>query len=175
MKKILIIGISGTGKTMIANTLSTQLHIEVTHYDALVWKDSWVEIDEQIITKQLQDVLATESWIIEGYIHPLATQKLQDADTIIYLDYSGVQALTGGLQRWWRYRGIHRPEIANGCTETLDVRFLYNIWTRTERKDIERAIIGFEDKIIRLTSRKQTTTFLHNVLNISTHKSIPSL
>ena len=49
--------------------------------------------------KQLNEAVKKEKWIIEGYIHPSANIRLENADTIIYLDYSGLQVVIGGLQR----------------------------------------------------------------------------
>ena len=160
MNKVLIIGISGTGKTKLARTLSDFLKIPITHYDTLVWGESWNEVDEKKVEKQLNEVVKRERWIIEGFIHPAAKIKLENADTVIYLDYSGLQAMIGGLQRWWQHRGKTRPEMAVGCIEEFNWDFLKVMWKRGERPEIEEAIKDFVDKIVRLKTRKETDNFL---------------
>ena len=120
MSKILIIGISGTGKTRLAKKLSDSLKIPVTHCDEFVWCENWREEDEKIVEQKLEEVVKKDKWIIEGFIHPAAKSKLKNADTVIYLDYSGLQAMLGGLYRWWQHRGKTRPEMATGCIETFD-------------------------------------------------------
>ena len=160
MNKILIIWISGTGKTRISKKLSEILKIPVTHYDKFVWWENWQEVDEKIVEKNLIEAVYKDKWIIEGFIHPAWKIRLEKADTVIYLDYSGFQAMLGGLQRQWKYRGITRPEMASWCTEKLDLIQLKLMYNRLERPEIEEAIKGFEDKIIRLKSRKEVDKYL---------------
>lgn len=163
MNKVLIIGISGTGKTKLAIKLSSVLKIPVTHYDTLVWGESWNEVDEKIIEKQLIAIIKKEKWIIEGFIHPAAKTRLEHAETVLYLDYSGTEACIGGLQRWWQYRGKNRPEMATGCIEKFNWNYLKVMWRRAERPQIEEVIKGFENKVIRLKTRKETDNFLTNI------------
>lgn len=160
MNKVLIIGISGTGKTKLARKLSDFLKNPITHYDELVWRECWKEVDEKIVEKKLNEVVKRDRWIVEGFIHPSAKIKLENADTVIYLDYSGFQAMIGGIQRWWQHRGKTRPEMAAGCIEKFDWDFLKVMWKRVERPEIENAVKGFENKIIRLKTRKETDNFL---------------
>ncbi|MFA5962078.1 MAG: hypothetical protein WC848_05330 [Parcubacteria group bacterium] len=160
MDKVLIIGISGTGKTRLARKLSDFSKIPVTHYDEFVWGENWKEIDEKIVEQKLEEIIKKDRWIIEGFIHPAAKSKLKNADTIIYLDYSGWQAFWGGLSRWWRCRGKTRPEMAAGCIEKFDWNYLEVMWKRAERPEIEEALKGFEDKIIHIKNRSGTDNFL---------------
>lgn len=164
MNKVLIIGISGTGKTRLARKLSDFLKIPTTHYDEFVWGENWKEIDEKVVEQKLEEVIKKDKWIIEGFIHPAATSKLENADTVIYLDYYGWQAFWGGLCRWWTYHGKTRPELAVGCIEKFDWNFLKVMWKRGERPEIEEAIKGFENKIFRLETRRETNNFLAQLI-----------
>ncbi|OGY88166.1 MAG: hypothetical protein A2233_04675 [Candidatus Kerfeldbacteria bacterium RIFOXYA2_FULL_38_24] len=164
MNKVLIIGISGTGKTGLAKKISDFLKIPVTHYDEFVWDENWNEVDEKIVEQKLEEVIKKDGWIIEGFIHPAAKSKLKNADTVIYLDYSGWQAFLGGLNRWWIYRGKTRPEMAAGCIEDFNWNYLKVMWKRAERQEIEETIKGFENKMIRLKTRSETDNFLAKLL-----------
>jgi adenylate kinase family enzyme len=160
INKVSIIGISGTGKTHFAKKLSDFLKIPITHYDEFVWGKGWKEVDEKIVEKKLLEIIKKERWILEGFIHPASKARLENSDTVIYLDYSGFQAMLGGLQRWWRHRGKTRPEMADGCIEKLEWDYLKVMWKRSERPEIEEAIKGFEDKITRLKTRKEASDFI---------------
>jgi len=163
MNRVLIIGISGTGKTWLAKKLSDFFKIPVTHYDELAWRKNWKEEEQKIVEQKLKKIITQDEWIIEGFIHPAAKIKLQLADTIIYLDYPGWLAAWGGLARWWKHRGKTRPEMAEGCVEKFDWKYLKVMWRRGERPEIEEAITGFENKIILLKTRKETEKFVANL------------
>lgn len=136
------------------------LKIPITHYDTLVWKENWQETDEKIVEQKMIEVIKKDKWIIEGYINPAGKAKLENADTVIYLDYSGLRATIRGLQRWWKYSGKTRPEMAAGCIENLDWNMLKVMWNRVERSDIEEEIKGFKNKIIHLKTRNEVDNFL---------------
>ena len=164
MNKILIIGISGTGKTRIARKISAVLKIPVTHYDTLSWGQNGKEVKRRIVEKKINEVLKKRKWIIEGYINPSAKKKLEKADIVIYLDYSGVRAFFGGIKRWWEYRGKTRPEMASIYKERLDLKDLKIMLTRDERQEIENEIKKYKHKIIRLKSWRETNKYITNLL-----------
>lgn len=170
IKKIAIIGISGTGKSTLARSLSEQLQIPVLHADQYIWDEQWEEADLEKAEQKFRKSLDTESWIAEGYIHPCAKKRLQDADLILYLDYPGRVAMIGGVKRWWKYRGKKRPEMPDGCTEGqgLDWSYLKVMYKRGERSEIEEALqLGdFAKKLIRLTSRKETQKYIRSLVEM---------
>ena len=48
MKRILIIGCCGAGKTTLANVLSKRLNLPVVHLDRLWWNPGWIESSPEI-------------------------------------------------------------------------------------------------------------------------------
>ncbi len=163
MKRILVIGISGTGKTRFASLLSEKLGIPVVSLDSIFWKENWVEEDEKVVEQKIADEIDKESWIIEGYIEPLSKQRVDAADTIIYLDHPGHQALRGGLARMVKHRKTPRPEMPAGNVDKFGYKFLKTLYTREERPEIERAIKG-NRKVIRLKNRKVVNKYLANLV-----------
>lgn len=166
MKKIFIIGISGTGKSTLARKLSAKLNIPTFHLDTFIWKENWVEASQSKVEKNIKNVINKEIWIIEGFISPCATLKLEAADTIMYLDYAGWRAALGGLRRWWQNRGKVRPEMPAGCVEKLDWKYLKVMWKRMERQEIEDAIQGYKNKTKRFKSPRETKRFLKTISKI---------
>lgn len=65
MNRILIIGISATGKSTLARKLSDFYKIPITHYDELVWAKNWIEVDEKIVEQKLEEIVKKDRWIIE--------------------------------------------------------------------------------------------------------------
>jgi len=50
--------------------------------------------------------------------------------------------------------------MASGCIEKFDWDYLKVMWGREEKPEIETAVKGFENKIIRLNSRRETDDFM---------------
>ena len=165
-KHISIIGISGTGKTTLARRMSRALGIPVIHYDTICWAEGWQEVDEAIVRKQILEKLHEDSWILDGYINPAALERLKTSDLVIYLDSSGSRALWGGIRRWWKYRGTHVPEMPVGCTQEFKWDRWSVMWTRDERKEIEREIQGFEKKVVRLKSPKEMEKYVKKIFGV---------
>lgn len=162
-QKVVILGISGAGKSHLARKLSKALNLPIIHYDTLCWDKNWVEVKEEEVAKKLKEEMKKDKWILEGYILPLAHDRLEQADLILYLDYSGARAMWGGIRRWFKNRGRPLPELAEGCIMKFDMERFKIMWTRDERKEIEREISGFEKKVIRLRSPRELSRFLHQM------------
>lgn len=159
MKCILIVGISGTGKSRFAKLLSEKLNLPVVNLDSIFWKENWVEEDETTVEQMIAKEIAKERWIIEGYIEPLSRQRVEAVDTVIYLDYLGYQAARGGLARMLKHSKTPRPEMPKGNVDKLSYKFLKSLYRRDERSEIERAIKGY-DNVIRLKNRPATKRYL---------------
>lgn len=163
MKKIVIIWISGVGKTYVANTLSKKLDIKVHYYDSICWKENWVEEEEKQVNIEILKIIEQKKWIFEWYINPAWKERLTKADLIIYLDYKWFSAMYWGIQRWWKFRKTNRPELARGCIDSINIRYLKVMYRRYERQEIEKEIIWFEDKILRFSKRKEVNNWLETI------------
>lgn len=163
MKRILIVGVSGTGKTRFANLLSKKLSIPVVNLDSIFWKENWVEEEEEVVKQKIADEINKEKWIIEGYIEPLSKQRIEAADQIIYLDYSGYLALWGGIARMIKHRKTPRPEMPAGNIDKFGYEFLKTLYQRQERPEIEKAVDN-NRKVIRLKNRKLAKQYLESLV-----------
>ncbi len=160
MKRILIIGISGTGKSYTARKIRDITGLPLTHLDSIFWKENWVEADEPQVQGLILNEINKDSWIIEGYIEPCSEQRLKRADKIIYLDYNGLSASIGVLKRFLKHRKSPRPEMPAGNTDKFSLSFLKMVFKRQERPEIESTIKGHEDKTLRLKNRSATKKYL---------------
>ncbi|MFI8706020.1 shikimate kinase [Bacillus sp. NPDC077411] len=87
--KIHIIGSVGSGKTTLAKMLSSQLNIPYYELDNVVWKRSEkgdIRNTPEERDEQLNDIVSSDAWIIEGAHHTWVSQSFQHADIIIFLD-----------------------------------------------------------------------------------------
>lgn len=128
MKRILILGSGGAGKSTLAKKLGERLQIEVIHLDCHYWKPGWVETPRDQWERTVQELLTGDSWIIDGNYRGTLNARYDACDTIIFLDRSRWLCLARILKRRLLHRNATRPDMAPGCPERLDFAFARYIW-----------------------------------------------
>ena len=128
MERILIIGCSGAGKSTLARALHKKLGLPVVHLDQLWWREGWQNVSREEFDRQLDLALEMDRWIIDGNYSRTMEVRLQQCDTIIYLDFTRWACLWGMCQRVFGSYGKVRPDMAKGCPERFDWDFVKWIW-----------------------------------------------
>ena len=65
--KIMIVGHSGTGKTVLALSLAKHYGIDALHLDAVQYKTGWKNRRNEETTKIMEDFMNShDDWIIDG-------------------------------------------------------------------------------------------------------------
>ena len=155
-KKILVIGISGTGKSTFSRQIAAITGLPLHHMDSIIWRENWREASPAEIEQGLAKIEASTEWIVEGWIDHYSKGLLVQADVVYYLDFPGWLAALGGLQRWWKYRGSKRPELPERCPETFTAKYLQIMLRQSERPHIETLLAELKPmSIIRFVSRAE--------------------
>ena len=123
MRRVMVIGGPGSGKSTLAREIGARLSLPVIHIDALFWQPGWVEGEKAILHERLRRIYAREAWVIDGEYMGSARDRLERADTVIFLDLPGWLRLARVARRALRYRGAVRPDMAEGCPEQFDPAF----------------------------------------------------
>ena len=105
MERICIIGGSGTGKTTLANNLGKELKLPVYHIDGLNYLKDWEERDKKQRDEIIIERVKQPKWVIDGTYRSTLQQRLENADCVIYLDYSSLAQLRGVLKRFIQCHG----------------------------------------------------------------------
>ena len=132
MRRVLIIGCSGTGKSTLARRLGSLLDLPVTHLDHLYWRPGWVEAPEAEFHAAQEKVVTGDAWVIDGNYNSSLHLRLPRADTVVFLDFPRRASLRRVLVRTVRERGLDTQ--APGCPSKVDMEFLGFIWNWRRRR-----------------------------------------
>lgn len=164
MKKVLVIGSSGAGKSTFSRVLSEKTGLPLIHLDRLFWKPNWVETDKSEWKEILADALAGDSWIIDGQFGGTLEMRLEKCDTVIFLDLPRALCVYRILKRVVIYKKGKRPDMADGCDEKFDWQFLKWVWNFPEksRPKIKERLARHQNSItiFRLKSTTEVKDFL---------------
>jgi len=165
MQRVLIIGPCGAGKSTLARQLAPLLKLPVFHMDQLNWKPGWVESSKEEIRAKLAAITAADRWLIDGTYGGTLAERLDRADTVLYLDYPIRLCVARLLRRIWRYRGVTRPDMTEGCPERFDLPFLLYLlqWNSGPKLRTEARLKGHEAKVIRLKSPEALVRWLDSL------------
>ena len=164
-KKILVVGVSASGKSVFSRALGQRTGITVTYADALMWKPGWDYIGDEATVTLLDEVSKRSEWIIEGYIEKEALLFiLERADTIIYLDYSRIVTTWRYIKRSWMHRKDSRPEL-EGSPDKFSVKFLVRVWQKREVYYLNESLAAMpnQNRLIKLRSPKETNEFIQEI------------
>jgi len=169
MKKILIFGSSGAGKSTLAQKLGQELNIPYLHIDTIFWEPNWEVRDKELYLNDLQKFLNQDTFIIDGnHNYGDSIQlRIEQADTILYLNFNRFKCLYGAVKRYLTYRNKTRSSMTQGCIEKIDFEFIkYILWDYpTKKKKFIFNTINkkFTGKYYQFNNRSAVKKFLKNI------------
>ena len=134
MKRVVIIGCGGAGKSTLAQELGKRTGLPVIHLDSIFWLPGWVEMNRDEFDRKIRAELEKEQWIIDGNYNRTMPERIARCDTIIYLDFPRIVCLYGIFKRLLTNIGKTRPDMGEGCPERVDWEFLKWVWNYNKDK-----------------------------------------
>ncbi len=128
MQRVLIIGISGAGKTTLSTALAARTGLPLIHLDKEFWQPGWKITPREEWREKVAALASAERWIMDGNFDGSLDLRLPRADTLIWFDYPTHVCLWRAMKRAARSYGRVRPDLAPGCPERFDLDFLQYIW-----------------------------------------------
>ena len=139
-RRVLVIGMAGSGKTTFSRALSERTGLPVIHLDVHYWQPGWVKPSEDAWRETQRSLLAGDAWIADGNDLQTLELRLERADTVVLLDTP-----------WWTcacrafMRGLLNPvhEMPKGCRDSFWRRLrdewrLVGVILRDRRSEPER-------------------------------------
>lgn len=165
MKKILVIGSGGAGKSTFAKQLGNSLQLPVIHLDALYWQPGWVEPPKAEWAARVEEICYRDEWIMDGNYSGTLERRLVVCDVVVFLDLPPHICAWRVLKRLLQYRNATRPDMAAGCYEHFNLQFLLWVWNyrRRSRPKIVRLLKQYEKsvQIIWLRSAAEISQYWH--------------
>jgi adenylate kinase family enzyme len=98
-RRVVVLGPTGAGKSTFAIELGRLLDLDVFHLDKLYWegRPEGTPIDE--FARFHEDIVARDSWVIDGNFTGLLDRRLERADTVFLFDFSRLRCLVGVVRR----------------------------------------------------------------------------
>lgn len=163
MKRVVVIGSGGSGKSTFSRELGVKTGIPLIHLDREYWRPGWEETPKDEWNARVAELLAGESWIMDGNFGGTREMRMRAADTIIFLDLPRRVCLYRILKRTVKYYGRSRPDMTEGCNERLDLEFIAWVWNykNQSRKRLLAELDGIGDKRVNiLKNQRQVSEFL---------------
>ena len=167
--RIVVVGVTGSGKTTLAGQLSRRLDLPHIELDALHWEENWTPTPKNRFRQKVQAALASEYWVVDGNYSKARDLIWPRAQTLIWLDYSLSFILWRQISRGLR-RIVTREELWNNNRETWrkffsrDSLILWAIKTHPRRRrEIPQLLKQAEHahlQTIHLRSAKETEEWL---------------
>jgi adenylate kinase family enzyme len=167
MRKIVVIGSCGAGKSTFSRRLHNITNLELIHLDKHYWEPNWSEPAKDEWKQKVAELVQGDSWIIDGNYGGTMELRIAACDTVIFLDLPRFICLRRVLQRIAFYKKNGRPDMADGCDERFDWEFIKYVWRFQKDKipQIESRLEKFGDskKIVRLRSNRDIELFFKKI------------
>lgn len=119
MKRIMVIGRPGSGKSTFCRKLNKLTSIPLFHLDLMNWNSDKTTVDEAVFLERLVNTIQMPEWIIDGDYNSTMELRLKSCDTVFFLDYPLSVCLDGIKERREKAR-TDMPWIESEDEEDID-------------------------------------------------------
>ncbi len=152
MKKVIVIGCPGSGKTTFAEKLNKCTGLPLYYLDAIWHKPDKTHISRDEFDERIRDIFNTSEWIIDGNYNRTIEMRLQHCDTVFLFDLPTDVCLQGARERLGKGRydlpWIEKesdPEFEGFIREFAE-KSLPKIYNLIEKYKAEKDIVIFKSR-----------------------------
>lgn len=121
-QSIVVVGVTGSGKTTFSQELGRILDYRVIELDAIHWLPNWQEADWNDMRAQVDALTGKPGWISDGNYSQIRAVLWPKADTVIWLDYSFLLIFARLFRRTFM-RAYRKEALWNGNRESFRIMF----------------------------------------------------
>lgn len=163
MKKVIVIGCPGSGKSTFSKSLHSITGIPLFHLDMMFWNADKTTVEKSVFLERLLKVIQNSEWIIDGNYGATMDLRMQACDTIIFLDYPLEVCLNGIKERRGKPR-TDMPWIENEGEEDVEfIEFIKN-YNEESRPKVMKLLDKYSNKdIFIFNNRDEADEFLNQM------------
>ncbi|MBO1080205.1 AAA family ATPase [Roseomonas haemaphysalidis] len=144
--RLVIIGLSGAGKSTFARRLATARGIPHVELDALFWEAGWQPARPEVFAARVCDATAGPDWVVDGNYSAMRPHVWHRATHLLWLDYARAPIMLRVIRRS-ALRAVLGTPLWNGNRESwrrwLDrdhpIRWAWRQW-RPRRRSLEAVL-----------------------------------
>jgi adenylate kinase family enzyme len=103
--RIVVVGVTSSGKSTLAEQLARLFDLHFIELDALHWEPNWQAAPLDVFRRRVEAATEVERWIVAGNYHVVRDLIWPKAEAILWLDYSFWRVLwqltRRNFKRWW--------------------------------------------------------------------------
>lgn len=169
MRRVVVFGTAGSGKSWLAERLAGRTGLRVVELDALFWGRGWQPAPIELFRHRVERETSVAGWIVVGNYDQVRDLTWHPADTLIWLDLPLPVVMSQLLRRTVR-RAMTGEELwGTGNRETLRNAFLSRqsilLWAlKTHAKNRQRfekecGLLAKDKRVVRLRGRREIADF----------------
>lgn len=152
MKKVIIIGCPGSGKTTFAEKLRDKTGLPLYYLDAIWHKPDRTHISRENFDARLIEIFAEDEWIIDGNYSRTIEVRLKECDTVFLFDLPTEVCMQGATERLGKGR-YDMPWIAKELDpefkceiERFSIDVLPEIYNLLEKHGQNKNVVVFKTR-----------------------------
>lgn len=160
MKKVLVIGCPGAGKSTFARKLSEKTGLPLYYLDMIWHKADRTTVSTEEFDTALSEIMNHDRWILDGNYLRTLPMRLEKADTIFIFDLPLDVCLSGAIERLGKER-VDMP----WKDDVLDEEFRQWItdFPETQLPIINLLLESYNGNVVRFTSRREADEYIERL------------
>lgn len=162
MKKVIIIGCPGSGKSTFGRKLKDITGLPLYHLDMMYWNKDKTTVSKEVFIGRLQNAMSNLKWIIDGNYGSSMEMRLKECDTVFFLDYPTKVCIEGIEERKGKIRS-DIPWVESDNTDEAFFAFINN-YNSESRPEVLKLLEKYSFKNIKVFhSREESEEYLFSL------------